>query len=252
VLWFSLAFGVVYGDVTATAWAVTFWTAQGVAVFLVQPGLILAMTLWEVVLMPPLKRAASWLPCCKPLLGALEATTVALTQGVLSGRLATVSLVQAAGVASGMSPGDAVVALGAAGSVGAAISRAMQKRARRAELAQAAESGAAESPSEEHGGSEAGTPSAALKRRSSGAALWRRVKMRRAVSRTDGSGWEESLRRAVMREYAVLRYGDLLHRVSAQPGTVDNCPEQPAGGQRVPRQVLDAIQGITGRRGASP
>ena len=120
LLTYVLLFGLSRGSDTLRAFLLTFFFTQVVAVLLVEPFLITAGIIWALVLFPALSASLSWVPCLGSILsppggiGGPEAAT-------LSGRLEHVSLVQAAGAASGLPADSALLAFSVVSSLASAM-----------------------------------------------------------------------------------------------------------------------------------
>lgn len=132
-LWYLLSFGLTVGQAAATNWTVSFWTAEATTLVLVQPGTILALTLWELIIAPVLPQYVGWLPCCACVVRSQATMLIdegqeSIASDAISGRISTIALAQAAGVASGLDRDFALLAYGVTGSLAVMVASRVARR----------------------------------------------------------------------------------------------------------------------------
>jgi len=120
LLSYVLIFGLGRGSDTLRVFLLAFVISQATAMFVVQPLVITLGVLWALVLFPALSDALSWVPGVGALLAPPGAGSGS-EASTLSGRLQHVSLVQAAGAASGLSAENSLLAFGVVGSLSSAM-----------------------------------------------------------------------------------------------------------------------------------
>ncbi len=120
LLGYVLLFGLSRGDRVLGAFLLTFVVSQVLAIVVVQPLLIAFGVLWALLLFPALSSLFSWVPG----LGALLSPPGGQNgpeSATLSGRLEHVTLVQAAGAASGLPADHAMLAFSVVTSLASAM-----------------------------------------------------------------------------------------------------------------------------------
>jgi hypothetical protein len=122
-VYYMLLFGIFQPGDALQSYLLAWAASQGVALLITQPILTMIHVLWWFVFVPSLARGTTWLPSVQKWVVGNLVRSKWMRDGsqCLTARLETLTLVQAAGIASGLSPNAAAVAFAGSAALTAAL-----------------------------------------------------------------------------------------------------------------------------------